>query len=127
MNTKEREQLRDDIARRVMGWTLRRNSWAYSETASVWHTQEGMPVMTRYAWCPDESDAQAMKVLDRMTAIGFDHTLGISGGTEFTIFEREGEEAVRVEDGDRRLVLLRAALGAIDRWTASPAGGEDQL
>ncbi len=118
MNSEEMEQLRDEVARRVMGWELRRVDWAYSDTTSLWHSREGIPVMTRYAWRPHESDAQAMKVLDRMTAIGFDHTLGMSGGTAFAVFEREGDEAVRVEGENRRVALLRAALDTVGRYAA---------
>lgn len=129
MQNAEREQLRDEVARRVMGWALSDVDWAYSDRTSLWNTGEGIPVMTRYAWRPDENDAQAMQVLDRMTALGFAYTLGMAAGTPFATFEREGEtgkqgkksksgkrerDAVKAEAENRRVAILRAALAALD-------------
>ncbi len=107
-----RSALRDAIAREVMGWEVLRIEWAYSGTTLVWHDSEGLPVLTRYSWQPDRHDAQAMEVVDRMLALGFRFAMGAGEGLAFAAFDR-GATSSRAEHRDRRIAILRAALGAV--------------
>ena len=107
-----RETLRDAVAREVMGWQVERIEWAYSGTTLVWHDREGLPVLTRYSWQPDQRDAQAMEVVDRMLALGFRFEMGAGSELAFAVFER-APTATRIEHCDRRVAILRAALKAV--------------
>ena len=112
-----RETLRDAVAREVMGWRVERIEWAYSGTTPVWHDSGGLPVLTRYSWQPDRRDAQAMEVVDRMLELGFRFTMGAGAGLAFAAFE-SGSTTTRIEHRDRRIAILRAALGAVSRSEA---------
>lgn len=107
-----RSDLRDAVAREVMGWEVRRIEWAYSGTTLVWHDSEGLPVLTRYSWQPDRRDVQAMEVVDRMLALGFRFAMGAGEGLAFAAFEC-GARSSHAEHHDRRIAILRAALGAV--------------
>jgi hypothetical protein len=117
-----REALRDDIAARVMGWTSGRVAWAYDGAAMLWHSADGIPLLPRDAWRPDQNDAQAMQVLERMVELGFDYVLGSSGGRTFAAFEGPDGGSERVEHPERRIALLRAALSALGAG-ADPSPG----
>lgn len=109
-----RDALRDAVAREVMGWEVERIEWAYSGTTPVWHDSAGHPVLTRYSWQPDRHDAQAMDVVDRMLELGFRFTMGAGAGLAFAVFE-SGSTSTRTEHRNRRIAILRAALGAVSR------------
>ena len=106
-----RDALRDAVARVVMGWEAVRIEWAYSGTTQVWHDACGHPVLTRYSWQPDLRDAQAMEVVDRMLRLGFRFMMGAGEGTVCVTFERDSVSS-RIDHHDRRIAILRAALGA---------------
>ena len=107
-----REALRDAVAREVMGWQVERIEWAYSGTTAVWHDAAGHPVLTRYSWQPDLRDAQAMEVVDRMFRLGF--RLVMTAGEQSACVSFECSSAsTRIEHHDRRIAILRAALGAL--------------
>ena len=107
-----RDALRDAVAREVMGWKAERIEWAYSGTTLVWHDDAGHPVLTRYSWQPDRRDAQAMEVVDRMLELGFRFTMGAGEESTCASFERNSV-CFRIEHRDRRIAILRAALGAV--------------
>ena len=109
-----RDALRDAVAREVMGWSVECIEWAYSGTTLVWHDSAGHPVLTRYSWQPDRRDAQAMEVVDRMLELGFGFMMGAGAGLAFVAFE-SGSTSTRIEHRDRRIAILRAALGAVSR------------
>ena len=115
MGSDERENLRDDVARRVMGWETARIKWAYDGDATLWRSPDRSPVMTQYSWRPDENDAQCMRVVDRMVELGFDCTMGVSRDRAFAVFERERGELPRATHHERRLAVLTAALEAVRR------------
>ena len=104
--------LRDALAREVMGWRVRRIEWAYSGATDVWHDTSGLPVLTRYSWQPDCHDAQAMEVVDRMLALGYRFAMGAERGLAFATFETDAS-STRIEHRDRRVAILRAALHAV--------------
>ena len=112
-----REDLRDAVAREVMGWRVERIEWAYSGTTDVWHDTSGLPVLTRYSWQPDHHDAQAMEVVDRMLALGYRFAMGAERGIAFAAFDT-GAAPTRIEHRDRRMAILRAALGAVSEGRA---------
>ena len=112
LSEEEREALRGAVARQVMGWESERVPWAYSGTTLVWCDSEGLAVLTVYAWQPDVQDAQAMQVVERMVGSGFRFTMGAGDGYAFAQFEC-GARASRAEDPDRRIAILKAALGAL--------------
>lgn len=95
-----------------MGWTMVDVPWAYDGVVSLWHTADGDPLMTRYAWQPDRNDAQNLQVLDRMIDLGFELALAVRDGRTVVQFSRGTASVARGEDGDRRIALLRAALAA---------------
>ncbi len=100
------------VARQVMNWHQVRRGWAYSDEAELWCSGEDVPLMPCQAWRPEHDDTQAMQVLERMTALGFEWTLGGgAGGVSAEFRHRDGRRA-RAEDPDRRRALLRAALEA---------------
>lgn len=100
------------IARLVMGWSAAEVPWAYEGATSMWHTTGGEPVMTVFSWQPDRNDIHNMQVLDRMIELGFDLTLTVCGERTVVEFARGSAPVARSEDRDRRVALLRAALGA---------------
>ena len=112
-----RAALRDAVAREVMGWTALRIEWAYSGATDVWHDTSGLPVLTRYSWQPDHQDAQAMEVVDRMLALGYRFAMGAERGLVFAAVET-GSAPTRIEHRDRRVAILRAALGAVSEARA---------
>ena len=107
-----RDALRDAVAREVMGWKAERIEWAYSGTTLVWHDDAGHPVLTHYSWQPDRRDTQAMEVADRMLELGFRFTMGADDRSACVSFERDSV-CFRIEHRDRRIAILRAALGAV--------------
>ena len=109
---KARDALRDAVAREVMGWKVKRIEWAYSGTTLVWHDPAGHPVLTRYSWQPDRHDAQAMEVVDRMIELGFRFTMGVCEESARVSFDRDSVSS-RIDHRDRRIAILRAALGAV--------------
>ena len=112
MTEADLETLRDAVARTVMEWRLESVSWAYSGVAALWQDGTGVPMLTRHSWRPDCDDVQNMRVLDRMTALGYDYTFRMVGSCTFAEFigpERSG----RAEGADRRLTVLQAALAAL--------------
>ena len=113
MSDDDRELLRAETARLVMGWTAADIPWAYDGATPVWHTSAGDPVMTVFSWRPDRDNAQSMQVLDRMVDLGFEFTLKVSGARTVVQIGRGSTPVVRVEDADRRIALLRAALAVI--------------
>lgn len=119
MTEEQRIILRDGISEQVMGWTSRRVSWAYAETAELWHDADDNPLMTRDSWRPDTNDSQVLEVLDRMVELGFRYTLGSVDETAYAEFHRAGDQSARAEHIERRIALLRAAVTAVrgDRGT----------
>ena len=113
MSDDDRELLRTETARLVMGWTAADIPWAYDGVTPVWHTAAGEPVMTVFSWRPDRNDAQCMHVLDRMIDLGFEITLTVRGGRTVVQIGRGSMPVVRDEHADRRIALLRAALAGI--------------
>ena len=111
------EALRDAVARKVMGWKAERIEWAYAGTTLVWHDSDGVPMLTCYSWQPDLRDAQTMEVVDRMLELGFDFAMGAGEGLAFAAFGA-GAASTRVEHRDRRIAVLRAALGAVSAGRA---------
>ena len=109
-----REALRDAVAREVMGWEVERIEWAYGGTTLVWHDSAGHPVLTRYSWQPDLRDAQAMEAVDQMLKLGFRFMMEVDEGSACVSFER-GSAVSRIDHRDRRVAILRAALGAVSR------------
>ena len=114
-----RDALRDAVAREVMGWEVERIEWAYSGSTLVWHDSAGHPVLTRYSWQPDLRDAQAMEVADRMLELGFRFVMEAGEGSACVnatsrpiVFERDSVSS-RIDHRDRRIAILRAALGAV--------------
>ena len=107
-----RDALRDAVAREVMGWEVERIEWAYSGSTLVWHDSAGHPVLTRYSWQPDLRDAQAMEVADRMLELGFRFVMEAGEGSTCVNFERDSVSS-RIDHRDRRIAILRAALGAV--------------
>ena len=101
-----------ETARLVMGWSAAEVPWAYDGATSMWHTAAGEPVMTVFSWQPDRNDVHNMQVLDRMIELGFDLTLTACGERTVVEFARGSAPVARSEDPDRRVALLRAALGA---------------
>lgn len=118
MTDAERERLRDEVAGRVMGWSLAEVSWAYGRSVQMWHAGADVPLLTRDTWRPDESDAQCMQVLDRMVELDFDYALGGRAGRASAGFG-PGAATACEEHAERRIALLRAALAALD---AAPPG-----
>ena len=100
------------VARLVMGWSAAEVPWAYDGVTSMWHTAGGEPVMTVFSWQPDRNDVHTMQVLDRMIELGFDLTLTACGERTVVEFARGSAPVARSEGRDRRVALLRAALGA---------------
>ena len=113
MSGDDRELLRAETARLVMGWTAADIPWAYDGATPVWHTAAGEPVMTVFSWRPDRNDAQCMQVLDRMIDLGFELTLTVSGARTVVRIGRGSTPVARVEHADRCIALLRAVLAAI--------------
>lgn len=95
-----------------MGWRLESVSWAYSGVATLWQDGVGVPMLTRHSWRPDCDDGQNMRVLDRMTVLGYDYTFRVVGPCTFAEFIGQ-ERSGRAEGEDRRLTLLQAALAAL--------------
>ena len=93
MTEEQRIILRDGISEQVMGWTSRRVSWAYAETAELWHNADDNPLMTRDSWRPDTNDSQVLEVLDRMVELGFRYTLGSVDETAYAEFHRAGDQS----------------------------------
>ncbi len=115
MQAKDRQHLRDEVARRIMGWTVGSIPWAYSDEAELWHGEDGTPLIPRHAWRPDEDDRQLMQVLDHMVERGFCCQLGITDDGASARFSRPGSDAVIAsDDADRRLAVLTAGLAATD-------------
>ena len=113
MGDDDRELLCAETARLVMGWTAADIPWAYDGATPVWHTSAGEPVMTVFSWRPDRNDAQSMQVLDRMVDLGFELTLTVGGARTIVQIGRGSMPVARVEDADRRIALLRAALAGL--------------
>lgn len=113
MSNDDRGNLCAETARLVMGWTAADIPWAYDGATPVWHTSTGEPVMTVFSWRPDRNHAQSMQVLDRMVALGFEFTLTVSGAHTVVQIGRGSMPVARVEDADRRVALLRAALAGL--------------
>ena len=111
----DREALREDIGRAVMDWHLKTISWAYSDQATLWHTRDDVPILTRQTWRPDEDDAQCMRVLDRMAELGFEYSLSLTAGLVCATFARPGAEPSTAEHAERRLAILLGALAALRR------------
>ena len=101
-----------ETARLVMGWSAAEVPWAYDGVTPMWHTAGGEPVMTVFSWQPDRNDVHNMQVLDRMLELGFELTLTVCGGSTVVEFARASAPVARGEHRDRRVALLRAALGA---------------
>ena len=121
----ERDSLCSGVARQVMGWASSEIPWAYDGMTSLWHTEDGDPVMTVFSWRPDRNDAQNMQVLDRMSELGFELFLTVRGDRTVARFSRGTERGAHGEDRDRRIALLRAALDAVGSPpTARRAGGD---
>ena len=113
MSDADRELLRAETARLVMGWAAADIPWAYDGSAPVWHTSAGEPVMTVFSWRPDRNDVQSMQVLDRMVDLGFEFTLTVGGARTVVQICRGAMPVARVEHADRRIALLRAALAGL--------------
>ena len=101
-----------ETARLVMGWSAADVPWAYDGVTSMWHTAGGEPVMTVFSWQPDRNDVHNMQVLDRMIELGFELTLTVCAASTVVELARGSAPVARGEDRDRRVALLRAALGA---------------
>ena len=112
MRDDDLEMLCTETARLVMGWSAAEVLWAYDGVTSMWHTAAGEPVMTVFSWRPDRNDVHNMQVLDRMIELGFGLTLTACGERTVVQFARGTAPVARSEDRDRRVALLRAALGA---------------
>ncbi len=124
MTQSEREALREDVARLVMGWTTRRIPWAYSGSVIVWHGSGDIPVMTWHSWRPDENDGQCMKVLDRMVELGFDYRVSAAAGEARVAFGNDGALTHEAKSADRRIALLEAAVAALStRARGGPSNG----
>lgn len=108
------DRLRDDVARRVMGWTTARIPWAYDQSTVCWHNPDDVPVVPRAAWRPDADERQCARVLERMLELGFDFSLAIEGGEARARFGRGGAYGSGAAHRDRRTALLLAALDALD-------------
>lgn len=113
MTESEREALCSRVARHVMGWVSAEIPWAYDGATSLWHTQDGDPVMTVFSWRPDRSDTQNMQVLDRMNELGFELVLTVRADRAVARILLDTERVAQSEDRDRRVALLRAALDAV--------------
>ena len=113
MLSEERTQLREETARLVMGWRTVRIPWAYNGVADCWETSKDVPVMTCHSWRPDEDDTQCMRVVDRMVELGFVCSMVIESGRTGAAFGRGGVLRPIVENNDRRIGLLHAALDAV--------------
>ena len=121
----ERESLCSEVARQVMGWASSEIPWAYDGMTSMWHTEDGDPVMTVFSWRPDRNDVQNMQVLDRMSELGFELRLTVRGDGTVARFSLGTEWGAHGEHRDRRIALLRAALDAAGSPpTARRAGGD---
>ena len=127
MTASEHEALCSGVARHVMGWVSAEIPWAYDSRTSLWHTQDGDPVMTVFSWRPDRSDTQNMQVLDRMNELGFELVLTVRGNHTIAQFTLDSERVARSEDCDRRVALLRAALEAVDSPPNTGPSGCDSV
>ena len=110
-----------------MGWVSAEIPWAYDGRTSLWHTQDGDPVMTVFSWRPDRSDTQNMQVLDRMNELGFELVLTIRADRAVARIMLDAEHVARSEDCDRRVALLHAALEAVDSPPYTGPSGCDSV
>ncbi|MCP5149914.1 MAG: hypothetical protein H6983_20245 [Ectothiorhodospiraceae bacterium] len=116
-------ELRDAVARLVMGWSATRMPWAYEGVASVWHDGDGVPLMACAAWRPEDDAAQRARVLDAMVRRGFGFEIAGDGAQTRVAFSRDGQTMAVALDADRARALLRAALATVeaDRETGDRA------
>ena len=113
MTPEQREQLREAVADEVMGWHKAAIPWAYEGDTVCWLDAQDAAIITCHAWHPDEDDTQNMQVLDRMIELGFECSLELDGEQAFAAFGRDSVDGTPVAHPERRLVVLLAALAAV--------------
>ena len=118
--TNLRVELREDTARLIMGWRRVRIPWAYNDSAHCWQSDDGVPLMACHAWRPDEDDGQCMRVVERMVALGYVCSLTIESGRAAAAFASGETRPVTIEEPDRRLGVLRAAVRAFEAAADAP-------
>ena len=112
-NKVERNELRIEVAQRIMGWQAASRSWAYQDVATVWHDEQGTPLIPTHAWRPDADDAQAMQVLARMLQLGFSYVVNGTEGHCRVSFRYGDIDKGIAEHSELRPALLTAAVAAM--------------
>jgi hypothetical protein len=107
------ERLREEVARLVMGWHAMSVPWAYSGATVCWHAEDGIAIVTQYAWRPDEDDRQNITVLEHMLTLGFDCSAELSNEEAVVVFSRHDCDGVPVSHDSRRIAILLASIAAL--------------